>query len=123
MKHLLAILLLSTVGYSLCSIYQDQTIAALNSKQPMFYACALGYNLRPGVLQNGQWVRQGSFNQATLDQIRNVTFPTASQTGNPKLRYINSLQNIAADAYVGGSSWDTSGPNNMCPAHGYVMGS
>ena len=127
MKSLLSyLLLLSTIGYSQCSIYEDQTNNANNKavpggEGPMHFACALGYNLRPGVKVGDQWVRQVAFDQAVLDKIRITTFPTASQKLYPKLRDMTSLQNIAADAYVG-DGWDTAGVDVDCPNHGYGYG-
>ena len=133
MKSLLSyLLLLSTIGYSQCSIYEDQTNNANNKavpggEGPMHFACALGYNLRPGIPVGGEWKRQVAFDQKVLDKIRDTAFPVASQARFPKLSGF-SLQNIAADAYVGYPSgnplvpWDTSGADNNCSNHGYGYG-
>lgn len=133
MKSLLSyLLLLSTIGYSQCSIYEDQTNnannkAVENGEGPMHFACRLGYNLRPGIKNSdGQWVRDGGSTGKVVDQIRKVTFPVDSQQKFPKLQYITPLQNIACDAYVGDSAdgipWDSAGVDVNCPRHNYVYG-
>ena len=124
MKYLL-ILLLSVIVLNAKSLDEDQTLDAISSGEPMFYACRLGYNLRPATLQNGRWGRQPlpfSYKNPNLDKdsivykLKNATFPSASQATSPSLP---SLSAIALAAYQGDVTWDASGPDNTCRTHGY----
>ena len=127
MKYSL-ILLTSIIAIN-ANIYTDQTGAAILSNQPMFHACALGYNLNPGTCTGDYdnhvcqgWSRPGKTNPTTIETLRNKTFPAASQAASPRVNFLPSLSAIAIAAYQGGSSWDTSGPDRMCPVHGYGRG-
>ena len=133
MKYLL-ILLLSVIVLNAKSLDEDQTLDAISSGNPMFYACRLGYNLRPATLQNGRWGRQPlpslpfsyTYTDPNLDKksivykLKNATFPSASQATSPSLP---SLSAIALAAYQGDAqgdvTWDASGPDNTCRTHGY----
>ena len=129
MKYLL-ILLTSIIVINAVdtSIYKDQTDNAISSNQPMFYACALGYNLRPGICSGGYnngvcqgWSRQGSFNNTTVDTLISTTFPKATQAASSRVNFLPPLSQIAVNAYLG-FGWDSSGADNMCAANGYGQG-
>ena len=109
MKYLLILLLSSLTlnGSDNEDLNKDQTANAINSKEPVFYACKFGFQLRPVTCTGGYdgkyckgWGRV-PFKQEVVDKLTHTTFPEASQDNDENLSNAPLLSAIAEDAYRG----------------------